>query len=139
MQSLGELDRGLAAAGLADDLAFGREHEPQRLAKDAMVVCEQHADRYVMIAHAGSGISARRTVPEGPDSDFELSTHQLEPLANPADTRGGVRVGPRRHPAAVVAHDHARAVIIAVDGDLDGARSGVARDVSQRLARDLPA
>ena len=74
---------GLLTVGrFRDHFALGREHHPERLAQDAMVVGEQHANPPVIFHHADSGISATSVVPAARDSTVKLAAHQIQPLAH---------------------------------------------------------
>src|ERR1019366_6624872 len=75
LQLRGNRDGLFPIGCLRDYLALGREQHPQRLAKDPMVIGEQHANPPVIFHHEDSGISA--TTVERPARD---STVKLPPI-----------------------------------------------------------
>ncbi len=148
-ETLIELDRFGAAAGLADhlDVHFVLEDAPEPLPHERMVVGQNHSNPRHVYATSGRLAVARHpgtrrctmVPPPAPPSHVQFTADQLRAFAHADHSHASGRIGCRRllrDPGAAVFHGELQVAVAAGDAHPGVWRAGVPGRIAQRLLDD---
>ncbi len=138
-QRPGRLDQRAPVLHHAHQVELGSQQTLQRLGHQQVVVGEEHP-RTTLGAHGGllsdGNPGDDRRAPAGRALDVERAVHQPHPFAHARQAEAPSSLRLRRIEAdAVVADGKEQTVVHLPQGDVSGARTGVAGHVVQRLLR----